>query len=201
MLDVVKKKLILFLSLFIYITLGLITLIHPQSEYEDFMPLSLGNRWVYGYTQVGEKDELKDEYAEEVVAIDTINDIKYFRIKVSKIGKDSRTLYFYHKRTSCDTLFALYFDDETGQYTEIIDAIFSMNVGEVFYVKNKDDSSKGCMRKISVKKKSESNIELFLSNTCVIDAEELIVYKKGIGIVLKSYTWGGQTKLLDYSIN
>ncbi len=137
MLDVVKKKLILVLSLFIYTILGLITLLYPQSEYEDFMPLSLGNRWVYGYTQVGEKDELKDEYAEEVVAIDTINDIKYFRIKVSKIDKDSRTLYFYHKRSSYDTLFALYFDNKTGQYTEIIDAIFSMNVGEVFYAKIK----------------------------------------------------------------
>ena len=183
---------------FIFVFYGCTTAIDSISLSEKYMPLSIGNKWAYGNVSFGVLEKGKYSYLKEVVSIDSIQGKKYYRIKVTSLGKDSVRRYDYYQRISNDTLFSLYRDPENDAYSESIEGIFSLKKDDSVVIHSDD---KGWfVRTMKVESKNKDKIEFLFNTSHTSDGQYWVVYEKGIGII-KSYSiWGG-IKLLDYKIN
>ena len=83
---------------------------------------------------------------------------------------------------------------------EIIEAIFSLNIGDTTCVYSRKNLADRCTEYIQVIKKSENEIEILHDSIEAIDIEQWYTYKRGLGIVIIRSAWGGHTELLDYEI-
>jgi hypothetical protein len=170
------------------------------SNSQDFMPLSAGNKWIYGSKSEYILEKNKIEFIKEVVDIDTILNKRYFKIRYDYFSKDSTLSNFYYQRISADTIFSLYYDSSGNSYFEVIEAIFSLNIGDTSCIDYQIYFGDKCRAYIEVTRKIENEIE-FLNNSIEgIDEERWYTYKKGIGIVGIRSAWGVNTELLDYEI-
>jgi hypothetical protein len=163
------------------------------------MPLSIGNKWVY---------DSNEGY--EIISIDTINTKKYYKFKTSCITNGKPAECFYWQRISNDTLFSLNYDSGANDYVEFVDAIFTLNENDVaeIHLPNRDkillnESERlpsGNEYSIKVLSKKDDTIEFF-THRHGIDANQIVVYKKGIGIIKTKNDWGIEKKLTDYKLN
>ena len=122
-------KIILIVFLFLMLA-GCSLLLRRNPFINDYMPLAVGNNWIYDVYPQNKIDVLNITVEKEVVKIDTIENKKCFLIKQSYIGYDTTTENYYHLRLSNDTLYSLEYDRRRGRYLERVDAIFSMEKDE-----------------------------------------------------------------------
>jgi hypothetical protein len=171
----------------------------PNSKY--YMPLSVGNKWIYGSESEYILEKNKIEFIKEVVEIDSFNNRTYFKMKNNYFGKDSTTTFYYYQRISADTLFSLYYDSLNNSYLEVIEAIFSLNIGDTTCIDYQKYFGDKCRAYIEVTRKVENEIELLHNSIEAIDEEQWYTYKRGLGIVIIRSAWGEHTELLDYEIH
>jgi hypothetical protein len=171
----------------------------PNSK--DYMPLSVGNKWIYGSTSEYILERNKIEFKMEVVEIDTIRSKNYYKIRNEYYGADSSFSYYYYQRISADTLYSLHFDSSDNSYLDYIEAIFSLNIGDTTCIYSRNNLAERCAGYIQVTKKSENEIEFLHNSIDAIDEEQWYTYKRGLGIVIIRSAWGGHTELLDYEIH
>ena len=183
----------------IYILIGCTTS-HNVPSSKDYMPLSVGNKWIYGSKSEYIFEKHKIEFIKEVVDVDTINSRSYFKIRNEYFGKDSISTFYFYQRLSADTLFSLNYDSLNNSYLEVIEAIFSLNIGDTTCVYSRKNLADRCTEYIQVIKKSEKEIEILHDSIEAIDIEQWYTYKRGLGIVIIRSAWGGHTELLDYEI-
>jgi hypothetical protein len=170
------------------------------SNSQEFMPLSVGNKWIYGSKSEYILEKNKIEFIKEVVDIFTLNNRSYFAMKNYYFGKDLTSTFYYYQRISADTLFSLYYDSSGNSYFEVIEAIFSLNIGDTTCIYSRNNMAKSCTEYIQVTKKTENEIEFLHNSIEAIDEEQWYTYKKGIGTVGIRSAWGINTELLDYEI-
>ena len=202
--------------------------LNPHSD--EYMPLSLGNKWFYGF-----KNSANVSSITEVVSIDTIEGKKYFHMKYSRPGTIKEHYNF--QRVSNDTLFSLNYDKLRQQYFERIEAIFSLNYNDVAYIyldtnifNNNNKNQKNefivtdkssifdfdtlrsndaneierlpVMKKYSIKViNKDAEVIEFLINNGGIDTDFTIIYKKGVGLIKSKGSWGVETELLKSELN
>ncbi|MCU0414439.1 MAG: hypothetical protein MUE91_08590, partial [Ignavibacteriaceae bacterium] len=109
--------------------------------------------------------------------------------------------FYYYQRISADTLFSLYYDSLNNSYLEVIEAIFSLNIGDTTCIDYQKYFGDKCRAYIEVTRKVENEIEFLQNSIEAIDEEQWYTYKRGLGIVIIRSAWGGHTELLDYEIH
>jgi hypothetical protein len=171
----------------------------PNSK--DYMPLFVGNKWIYGSKSEYILEKNKIEFIKEVMDIDSLNNRTYFKMQNTYFGKDSTTTFYYYQRISADTLFSLYFDSSNSSYLEVIEAIFFLNIGDTTCIDYQKYFGDKCRAYIEVTRKVENEIEFLHNSIEAIDEEQWYTYKRGLGIVIIRSAWGGHTELLDYEIH
>lgn len=184
----------------IFILIGC-TASHNDPSSKDYMPLSIGNKWTYGNKSENVFGKQKIEFIKEIVDIDTIHNRSYFKTRNEYFGKDSTSTFYYYQRISADTLFFLYYDSLNNSYLEVIEAIFSLNIGDTTCIYSRKNLAESCTEYIQVTKKTENEIEILHDSIEAIDIEQWYTYKRGLGIVIIRSAWGGHTELLDYEIH
>ena len=183
----------------IYILIGC-TASHNVPSSKDYMPLSVGNKWIYGSKSEYIFEKHKIEFIKEVVDVDTINSRSYFKMRNEYFGKDSISTFYFYQRLSADTLFSLYYDSISTKYLEFIDVIFSLDIGDTTCIDQNIDITERCRTQIVVTKKTNDRFEILHDSNEGIDEEQWFTYERGVGIVLISSAWGINTELLDYEI-
>jgi hypothetical protein len=163
------------------------------------MPLSIGNKWTYGSKSEYLFEKQKIEFIREIVDIDTIHNRSYYKITNEYFGKDS-TFSYYYQRISSDTLFSLYYDSLNNSYLEVIEAIFSLKIGDTTCIFSQKYLGDKCREYIVVTNKTENDFEILHNHIDIIDEELWYIYKRGLGVVIIRSAWGGNTELLDYEI-
>jgi len=165
------------------------------------MPLSIGNKWTYGNKSENVFGKQKIEFIKEIVDIDTIHNRSYFKMKNYYFGKDLTSTFYYYQRISADTLFSLYYDTSGNSNFEVIEAIFSLNIGDTSCVDYQKYFGDKCKDFTVIANKTENEIEILHESIDAIDVEQWHTYKRGLGIVTIRSAWGGHTELLDYEIH
>ena len=168
-----------------------------SSVENDYMPLSIGNKWYY------------NSYTSEVVGIDTIEGKKYFKLEHKNVNEKFPPFY-YHQRISNDTLYTLNLDQKSNLYFERVTAIFTLDSGDVARIElppnelSSRNEAQGLPtgRKYSIKvtNKNKETIELF-TNVGGVDGNYTETYKRGIGMIKSKNDWGIVTELIDYELN
>jgi len=168
-----------------------------SSVENDYMPLSIGNKWYY------------NSHTSEVVGIDTIEGKKYFKLEHKNVNAKFPP-YYYYQRISNDTLFTLNFGQWTNLYSERVTAIFTLDSGDVARIElppnelSSRNEAQGLPtgRKYLIKaiNKNSETIELF-TNVGGVDGNYAETYKKGIGMIKSKNDWGIVTELTDYELN
>jgi len=168
-----------------------------SSVENDYMPLSIGNKWYY------------NSHTSEVVGIDTIEGKKYFKLEHKNVNAKFPP-YYYYQRISNDTLFTLNFGQWTNLYSERVTAIFTLDSGDVARIElppnelSSRNEAQGLPtgRKYLIKaiNKNSETIELF-TNVGGVDGNYTETYKKGIGMIKSKNDWGIVTELTDYELN
>ena len=168
-----------------------------SSVENDYMPLSIGNKWYY------------NSHTSEVVGIDTIEDKKYFKLEFKNVNEKFPPFY-YHQRISNDTLYTLNIDQKSNLYFERVTAIFTLDSGDVARIElppnelSSRNEAQGLPtgRKYLIKaiNKNKETIELF-TNVGGVDRNYTETYKRGIGMIKSKNDWGIVTELIDYSFN
>jgi hypothetical protein len=170
----------------------------PNSK--DFMPLSVGNKWIYGSKSEYILEKNKIEFIKEVLNVDTINSRSYFKIKNEYFGKDSIFTFFYYHRISSDTLLSLYYDSLGNSYFEVIEAIFSLNIGDTTCIDYQKYFGDKCKEFTVVTNRTGNGFEILHNHIDITDEEQWYTYKRGLGVVIIRSAWGGNTELLEYKI-
>ena len=165
---------------------------------DQFMPLSVGNKWVYNS---------KEGY--EIVSIDTISNIQYYKFEYSCVTNGKPTECFYWQRISNDTLFLLNYDSVTNDYIEFVDAIFSLNEYDIakIHLQRRDkvlsndptEIPVGNEYSIEVLSKRDDTIEFFVRRG--IDLNNIVVYKKGVGKIKTKNDFGVEQILTNSELN
>ena len=168
-----------------------------SSVENDYMPLSIGNKWYY------------NSHTSEVVGIDTIEGKKYFKLEYKNVNEKFPPFY-YHQRISNDTLYTLNHDLKTNLYFERVTAIFTLDSGDVARIElppnelSSRNEAEGLPtgRKYLIKaiNKTKETLELF-TNVGGVDGNYTETYKRGIGMIKSNNDWGIVTELIDYSFN
>jgi len=163
----------------------------------DYMPLSIGNKWYY------------NSHISEVVGIDTIESKKYFKLEY-KNADEKFPPFYYYQRISNDTLYTLNFAQWSNLYFERVTAIFTLDSGDIARIElpQNELSSRneaqglptGRNYSIKVTNKDEDTIEFF-TYSGMIDGETTEVYKKGVGLIKTRGGWGVGIELIDYDLN
>lgn len=175
----------------------------------DYMPLSIGNKWYYNVHSSNSKVGSETTFITEVIGIDTIATKAYFKIEREN-SKDKIPVYYYHQRVSNDTLYTLNFDQKSNLYFERITAIFTLDSGDVARIElppnelSSKNEAEGLPtgRRYSIKatNKDENKIEFF-TYSIIIDGEFSEIYQKGVGMINSKNSWGIVTELIDYDFN
>ena len=160
---------------------------------EEFMPLSVGNKWYY---ETAENSKM----IKEVVSQNSIDGNMYYRISYTKFSQDSipSNTFYLHERFDSDTLFVLQFSKYDDNWFESIQAIYSLEENEIVKYKNLQKSY-GNIRvrgfnnlKVIEKSDEEINFNLYGDHY-----NYEMIYKKGIGLIYDS-SWG--IKLINCNI-
>ena len=173
------------------------------------MPLAIGNKWFYNIHGSNVKGSSEISIIREIIATDTIEGKKYFKIKYENVNSNLPPNYYY-QRNSNDTLYTLNYDEKRNKYIERVTAIFNLNSNETADVelnideiipKNKIERLP-TMNKYSIKviKKEGDTIELHTYRGA-IDLNHTEIYKRGIGMVESKNDWGIVLQLIDYNLN
>ena len=151
----------------------------------EFMPLEVGNKWFY----TNNIDSIS--FVKEVISRDTINGAIYYKVKNTRLVRDSIITKFHHERIFNDTLFVREYSSLKNRITDRIVAVFSLNLGEsctTLKVKGEWEKKWTHIRGIRVVKKDRNIIE-FVEGNPAIDNGFYITYEKGKGLV-KTYPNG-----------
>ena len=168
-----------------------------SSVENDYMPLSIGNKWYY------------NSHTSEVVGIDTLESKKYFKLEYKNVNEKFPPFYYY-QRISNDTLYTLNFGQWSNLYSERVTAIFTLDSGDVARIElppnelSSRNEAQGLPtgRKYLIKaiNKNSETIELF-TNVGGVDGNYTETYKRGIGMIMSKNDWGIVTELTDYELN
>jgi hypothetical protein len=140
------------------------------------------------------------EYSIEVVAIDTIKNKTYYRLKRTDFRNNSKISYEY-KRESNDTLFGLANSIYNNEYIEYIEAAFSLNIGDTICSYPVSRLNSECRSPIVVTLKSGDKMEFFHNSQEMIHGGHWITYQKWKGIIKNRNQWGGSIELLECNIS
>jgi hypothetical protein len=174
-----------------------------------FMPLVIGNKWYYIFYPSRENDKIRA--ISEIIAIDTIKNKKYYLVRNSNILTDSIAEYYSRQRISNDTLFSLNYDNNSHQYFERIDAIFSLKLNQKvtihIYDKIPDSEGKKAIEQLpqmnsyimQVISKNKNIIE-FVIDYGGADANYKATYQRGVGLIKIINSWGVGKEINNYVI-
>ena len=181
-----------------------------SSNKNDYMPLSIGNKWYYNSqpSNVNVGSEISN--LREVIRIDKIKNKKYFVISYSIFSPNKTVESIFYQRISNDTLFTLTYDQKSNLYFERVTAIFTLDSGDVARIEllpnelSSRNEAQGLPtgRRYLIKaiNKDKETIELY-TNVRGVDGNYTETYKRGIGMIKSKNDWGIVTELIDYELN
>ena len=205
-----KMKLVIYLS-FAFLSnlfLSCSSVQSLNSFNNDYMPLAIGNKWLYNVHPSNVEAKSEISFTSEIISIDTIEGKKYFKFKYENVNPNIPPT-FYYQRSSNDTLYTLNYDEERKKYIERVSTIFTLDSNEVALIKlNIEEKETGnkierlpTINRYSIKaiKKDDDKIELFTDRS-LIDGNYTEIYKRGIGMIKSKNDWGIITELIDYDL-
>jgi len=163
-----------------------------------FFPLKIGDTWYYSrYWHGGQADTTLVTHIAAVIGTRVINTRessvvlhRYLQGGGDSVWSADTSFYV----VQADSLLSTYKD--TAGYHFVVDAIFSLNKGDVF-VREFGTGNNSVRYNVTVSEKNDSIMTFFYDSPQIIDEEHQVTYKKGAGIVDNySTAWGIGEKLI-----